>query len=118
MISLTKRSTLHSLHRSIVLALLGLAWSVSSTLGGPAQEVALARRYRPGQTMVYQTEMHTTATVSTEPSGLKAFLPPLPTELSTKQQNTVTVRRVRADGSADLENRFDRFQLQSNLPER
>src|SRR2546429_4603833 len=55
--------------------------------------------------------------ICTEPSGLKAFLPPLPTDLTTKQQNTVTVRTVRADGSADLENRFDRFDLESDLPE-
>src|SRR3989475_6006699 len=111
------RSIPQSINRSTAQVLLALACWLSPALADAAQ-VTLARRYGPGQTMVYQTETHTQATIRTEPSGLKAFLPPLPTDLTTKQQNTVTVRTVRADGSADLENRFDRFDLQSDLPER
>jgi hypothetical protein len=80
-------------------------------------KTSLVRKYRPGQTMVYQTSIQTRATVSSQPEGLKALLPPLPTELGTRQQNTVTVRAVQADGTAEVENRFDRFEFQSNLPE-
>jgi hypothetical protein len=77
----------------------------------------LVRKYKPGQRMVYQTSIETHAKVHSTPEGLKAFLPPLPTELSTRQQNTVTVRSVSPDGVAEVENRFDRFEFQSNLPE-
>lgn len=77
----------------------------------------LVRKYKPGQRMVYQTLIETHAKIHSTPEGLKAFLPPFPTELSTRQQNTVTVRSVSADGVAEVENRFDRFEFQSNLPE-
>jgi len=77
----------------------------------------LARTYKPGQRMVYQTSIETHAKVRSNPEGLKAFLPLLPTELSARQQNTVTVRSVSPDGVAEVENRFDRFEFQSNLPE-
>ncbi len=43
------------------------------------------------------------------------FLPPLPTDLSTRQQNTVTVRTVHPDGTADVETHFDQFEFQSDL---
>jgi hypothetical protein len=75
----------------------------------------LMRKYRPGQRMVYQTRMQTRATPRSKPPGLKAFLPPVPTELSTRQQNTVTVRAVHPDGTAEVENRFDLFEFQSNF---
>ncbi len=81
-------------------------------------KIRLARKYRPGQTTVYQTNMQTRATIRSNPAELKAFLPPLPTELSTRQQNTVTVRAVRPQGGADVETRFDRFEFQSDLLER
>ena len=88
---------------------------------GPAHawggKTSLVRKYRPGQKMVYQTSIKTRATVHSTPEGLKALLPPLPTELGTRQQNTVTVRAVQADGAAEVENRFDRFEFQSNLPD-
>ena len=84
------------------------------TWGGKTR---LVRRYRPGQQIVYQTTIKTRATVSSNPEGLKALLPPVPTELGTRQQNTVTVRAVGADGVAEIENRFDRFEFESNLAE-
>jgi hypothetical protein len=68
--------------------------------------------------MVYQTRMETHATVRSDPEGLKSFLPPIPTELSTRQQNTVTVRAVHPEGTADVEARFDQFELHSNLTDR
>jgi hypothetical protein len=77
----------------------------------------LVRKYKPGQRMVYRTSMETHAKVRSTPEELKAFLPPLPTELSARQQNTVTVRSVSPEGVAEVENRFDRFEFQSNLPD-
>lgn len=99
--------------------LLGLVLSLAATAAlGAGRKAALARKYRRGQTLVYRTELHSQATVHTEPPGLAAFLPPFPTELTTHQENTVTVRAVHADGGADVENQFDRFELESNLAAR
>ncbi|HEV2493598.1 MAG TPA: hypothetical protein VG204_11075 [Terriglobia bacterium] len=99
--------------------LLGLVLSLSSTAAfGAGRKATLARKYRRGQTLVYRTELHSEATVHTEPPGLAAFLPPFPTELTTRQENTITVRAVHADGGADVENRFNRFELESNLSAR
>jgi hypothetical protein len=80
-------------------------------------KVKLARKHRPGQRMVYQTRLQTQATVRAHPPGLEAFLPTVPTEISTQQQNTVTVRAVHPDGIAEVEIRFDAFEFQSNLPD-
>lgn len=79
------------------------------------EEVRLARHYRSGQKMVYATKMHTKAVVHSEPPELQSFLPPLPTDFSMQQQNTVTVKGVHDDGSADIENHFDKFEFQSDL---
>lgn len=80
--------------------------------------VALRRKYRAGQEVVYQTKMQVQATVESNPPGLKSFLPPVPTRITARQQNTVTVREVHPDGSADIENRFDTFEFESDLVER
>jgi len=87
------------------LPLPALAWS---------RKVKLTRTYRPGQQMVYQTKIHVRADISSEPASLKDLLPPLPTEFSIQQQNTVTIKAVRADGAADIETRVDRFEIQTN----
>lgn len=80
--------------------------------------VSLARRYRPGQKMVYDTRVQAKAAIDTDPPGLKAFLPPVPTQISSRQQNTVTVRQVDAAGTAEIENHFDTLDFDSNLVER
>jgi len=71
--------------------------------------------------MVYATKLHTRAQIQSDPPGLKDLLPPVPTEFSVQQQNTVTVQGVRSDGSVDVQNHFDRFEVHSdfaeNLPE-
>jgi hypothetical protein len=67
--------------------------------------------------MVYATKMHTKAVVHSEPPELQNFLPPLPTDFTMQQQNTVTVKGVHSDGSADIENHFDKFEFQSDLAE-
>jgi hypothetical protein len=79
--------------------------------------VRLERRYRSGQKMVYASKMHTKAVIRSEPPELQDFLPRLPTNFTLKQQNTVTVKGVHSDGSADIENHFDKFEFQSNLAE-
>ena len=93
--------------------LLLLCWCAPALSRG--QEVKLARRYRTGQKMIYATKMHTKALVESDPPELQSFLPPLPTDFSTHQQNTVTVKEVHSDGSADIENHFDKFEFQSDL---
>jgi hypothetical protein len=100
---------------ALAAALLILSCSLPAHAWGG--KVRLARKHRPGQRMVYQTSMQTRATIRSNPPGLKAFLPSLPTELGTRQQNTVTVRAVDPDGTAEVENRFDVFEFQSNLPD-
>ncbi len=88
---------------------------------GPAHarggKVHLARKYRQGQEMVYQTQVETNSTVRSTPPGLRSFLPPVPTRVNTRQQTTVKVRAVHADGTAEIESRFDRFELESDLPD-
>ena len=97
------------------LALLSL-WAPMSALAWGGQ-VRLTRRYRSGQKMVYATTMHTKAVIHSEPPELQSFLPPLPTDFTMQQQNTVTVKEVHSDGSADIENHFDKFEFRSDLAE-
>ena len=98
------------------LALLAL-WAPLPALARGGQ-VRLTRRYQSGQKMVYATKMHTKAVIHSEPPELQNFLPPLPTDFTMQQQNTVTVKGVHSDGSADIENHFDKFEFQSDLAER
>jgi len=100
-----------------IFAAILLLWAAATPVHAWGGKTSLVRKYRPGQTTVYQTRIQTRATVNSQPEGLKALLPPLPTELGTRQQNTVTVRAVQTDGTAEVENRFDRFEFQSNLPD-
>jgi len=99
------------------LALLSL-WAPLPALAWGGGQVRLTRRYRSGQRMVYSTKMHTKAVIHSEPTELQNFLPPLPTDFAMQQQNTVTVKGVHSDGSADVENHFDKFEFKSDLAER
>jgi hypothetical protein len=92
-------------------------WAPTPALAWGGQ-VRLTRRYQSGQKMVYATKMHTKAVIHSEPPELQNFLPPLPTNFSVQQQNTVTVKAVHSDGSADIENHFDKFEFQSDLADR
>jgi hypothetical protein len=101
-----------------VVTVAALACSLAAySLAGPAASVTLAPKLHPGEVLIYETQTHTNARVRTDPSELRAFLPPLPTEISTHHQNTLTVRAIHPDGIADVENRFDRFELQYELPQ-
>jgi len=105
--------------RGVALAtLVALGLSVPLPAFGWGRKVSLARKYRPGQKMVYQTNLRTRAEVHSDPPGLKDFLPPVPTEFSLRQQNTLTIEAVRPDGTADIQNRFDQLEVHSDLPER
>jgi hypothetical protein len=95
------------------LILLTLA-NVPAALGWGGK-VRLARKYRAGQTTVYATEVRTHAQIDSHPPELKSFFPPVPADLAMRQQNTVTVAAVHEDGAADVQQRFDRFELQSDL---
>jgi hypothetical protein len=103
--------------RLIVALALLTQWAPTPALAWGGR-VRLARRYQSGQKMVYATKMHTKAVIHSEPPELQNFLPPLPTNFSVQQQNTVTVKAVHSDGSADIENHFDKFEFQSDLASR
>ena len=98
----------------VALLLLGSA-SPTRAWGG---KVNLVRRYRLGQQMVYQTDLQMASSVRSNPDILKSFLPPMPTKLTIRQQNTVTVQAIQPDGSVEIENRFDKFDFQSDLADR
>ena len=100
----------------VALAVLTL-WAPRPVLAWGGQ-VRLTRRYQSGQKMVHATKMHTKAVTHSDPPELQNFLPPLPTNFSVQQQSTVTVKAVHSDGSADIENHFDKFEFQSDLADR
>jgi len=116
-IGIRGRPPLSSLQIGVALWALLFLW-VPKTAGAGDDQVTLTRRYRNGQKMVYTTTMHTNAVVHSDPPELQSFLPPLPTNFTMHQQNTVTVKRVNSDGSADVENHFDKFEFQSDLADR
>ncbi len=94
----------------LLLVLAGV--TVGRTAGG---EVKLTRKYRTGQSMVYVTKVHTNSKIDSNPPGLKNFFPPMPTDLRLNQQSTVTVSKVQPDGAADVQHRFDKFEIQTDL---
>ena len=99
----------------LLLVLVGA--TVAQAAGG---SVLLTRKYRAGQSVVYVTKVRTNSKIDSNPPGLKNFFPPMPTDLSLKQQSTVTVSKVQPDGAADVQHRFDRFEIQTDpasLPE-
>jgi hypothetical protein len=110
---LRKPLRLHGCVVGLTLVLLVLASAPAAQ--GWGGKIALVRKYRPGQTMVYATEIRSRAQVDSDPPGLKNFFPPVPADLTMRQQNTVTVAAVQADGAADIQHRFDRFEIQTDL---
>jgi hypothetical protein len=96
------------------LALL-LALAMVTASQGAGDEVRLTRKYRSGRAMVYITKVHTNSIIHSHPPNLKDFFPPMPTDLRLSQQCTVTVSKVHADGAADIQQRFDKFEVQADL---
>ena len=82
---------------------------------GRVAKCRLARKYRPGQSMVYVTKVSTNSKIDSNPPELKNFFPPMPTNLRMNQQSTVTVSNVHPDGAADVQHRFDKFEIQTDL---
>lgn len=101
------------------LGVLTISFAASlSAQGGWGRKVTLKRKYRAGQKLVYQTKTDTQVEVRSNPPGLEAFLPPLPTNFSAELENAVTVRDVQPDGTVDVDNRFDHLKLHSGVAER
>lgn len=98
------------------IALLIVTVSISATEAGDGK-ILLVRRYRPGLRMVYDTESHTRSTVRSNPPALREYLPPFPEAFRTRQRTTLMVRSVAEDGSAEMEARFESFELASSFPE-
>ena len=103
--------------RGVFLGFLAVVvWATAAASGyGWGGQVRLVRKYRRGQTMVYRTEIHSKSTIRSDPPSLKNFFPPVPLEFLMRQQNTVTVKAIRPDGGADIQHRFDKFEVQSDL---
>lgn len=78
-------------------------------------KVRLKRRYYSGRTTVYSTRMRTRTELHSDPPALVKLLPPLPANFTLEQRNTVTVKAVHPDGSADIENHFDKFEFRSDI---
>ena len=96
-------------------ALLLLVLAGATMAQGAGGKVLLTRKYRPGQSMIYVTKVHTKSKINSNPPGLKDFFPPMPTDLRMNQQSTVTVSKVAPDGAADVQHRFDKFEIQTDL---
>jgi hypothetical protein len=97
-----------------VVLLLACLTFASGALGAGGK-VQLIRKYRAGKSMIYVSSVHTTSKINSYPPNLKNFFPPMPGDLRLDQQSTVTVTKVQPDGAADIEHRFDKFSVASDL---
>jgi len=110
-------STPHPTGRTAFFLLIVACVTAVQAAGGRVQ---LARKYCPGQSIVYVTKVSTNSKINSNPPELKSFFPPMPTNLRLNQQSTVTVSSVHPDGAADVQQRFDKFEIQTDpgaLPE-
>jgi hypothetical protein len=82
---------------------------------GAGGKVTLTRKYRAGQAMVYVTQVRTISRIDSDPPVLKNFFPPMPTNLSLDQQSSVRVVKVHPDGAADIQQRFDKFEVHADV---
>jgi hypothetical protein len=87
----------------------------AETMGAGGHTVLLTRKYRPGESMVYITTVHAISKFESNPPNLKDFFPPMPTDLRLSQQCTVRVSKVNIDGAADIQHRFDKFEVQTEM---
>lgn len=105
-----------SMHRAAQVMLLLLVFaSAVATQASAGGKVLLARKYRPGQSMVYVTTVRAISKFDSNPPNLKNFFPPMPTDLRLSQQCTVVVAKVSTDGGADVQHRFDKFEVQTEM---
>ncbi len=99
----------------VIAAILFAGLACPSLAQGADGKVLLTRKYRLGESMVYVTKVRTNSKVDSDPPNLKDFFPPMPTGMRLNQQSTVTVSKVSPDGAADVQHRFDKFEIQSDL---
>ena len=95
--------------------LLGLGATISLSASPGRRYLRLARKYHPGSRMVYSTEITTHITFRSHPSGLKSFLPDVPGVVIIRPQTTLTVESVRPDGSAEVKDHFDDFEMLASM---
>jgi hypothetical protein len=79
----------------------------------PVVEVNLARTYHPGYRMIYDTQITTRAFIQSDSTALDSFLPEIPRAITIRQKNTLSVEKVLPNGSTELQDRFDAFDLLS-----
>jgi hypothetical protein len=96
-------------------ALLLLLFAGAGVAQGAGGKVLLTRKYRPGQSIVYTTAVRTNSKINSNPPELKNFFPPMPGDMHLNQQSTETVSKVAPDGAADVQHRFDKFEIQIDL---
>lgn len=65
--------------------------------------------------MIYVTTVHTNSKIDSTPPELKNFFPPMPTDLRLSQQSALTVSKVQPDGAAEVQDRFEKFEVQADL---
>jgi len=104
-----------SRRRAEGVALLLLVLAGATLAQGAGGKVKLTRTYHPGQSIVYATTVRTNSKIDSNPPDLKNLFPPMPTNLRLNQQSTVTVLKVAPDGAADVQHRFDKFEVQTDL---
>jgi hypothetical protein len=109
-ISWFRRTRRTMTHRTLGVLLPAVLAGVMVTYGS-GDTVKLTRKYRAGQSIVYVTRLHTNSQLSSNPPELKDFFPPMPKDLLMNQQTTVTVAKVQPDGAADVQHRFDKFDI-------
>ncbi|MGH9359037.1 MAG: hypothetical protein ACRD22_01325 [Terriglobia bacterium] len=90
---------------------MGLGAAVSLSANSGKKKVHLVRRYRPGARMVYRTEATTRIALRSNVGGLKSYLPDIPDVVMVRPENTLVVQAVRPDRSAEIQDRFDGFDL-------
>jgi len=99
--------------RAVALLLMILTGAEAAQAAGSG--VMLARKYRLGRAMVYTTTVRTNSKINSNPPELKNFFPPMPGDLHLQQQSTETVSKVGPDGAADIQHRFEKFEVQTDL---
>jgi len=104
-----------SLRPAGVWALLLLSLAGGTVARGAGGKVMLARKYQRGQSIIYVSKVSTSSRINSDPPELKTFFPPMPTNMRMIQQSTVTVSDVHPDGAADVQHRFDKFEIQTDL---
>jgi len=111
---LQKMSRFHSAPAGAVIVML-LVTGLAKPAKAAGGKVQLARKYHAGLSMVYTSKVETNSKMDSNPPILKSFFPPMPTALRLSQQSTETVLKVQPDGAADVQHRFDKFDVQTDV---